>query len=252
MPSLSWIDAATQAIAGFAYLVVALSTWRRAPGDARARVFLGLAIANVVTFGVPAAAWLAGITDVTALPRGVFLALFVAMSAGSVLLFHFCQVFPWRRPWIERHGRTLAAAYAVAPLATAALVVAAPATVADISYAYLAALVLAGLPLVILLTMVLPVGGIVSLVKSYRDARDPVDRPVRAPLAWLLVSQIAGGTIALVFAPVLATVAPGDAARMSLTLVSWALGLLTPIAFAVAMARLSGSGGAAATETRRA
>jgi hypothetical protein len=201
---------------------------------------------------VPAAAWLAGIADITMLPRGVFLALFVAMAAGAILLFHFCQVFPWRRPWIERHGKTLAAAYAVAPLATAALVVSAPASVSEISYGYAAAILGVGVPLVLVLTVALPVGGIVSLVKSYRDARSPADRPMRTPLVWLLVSQIAGGTIALIFAPVLATVVPGDAPRLALTLVSWVFGLMTPFAFALGMARLNESAAAGAPASGRA
>jgi hypothetical protein len=251
MPAFTWIDAVTQGIAGFVYLAVGLAAWRRAPRDARTQVFLGLALANLVTFEVPAAAWLAGIADITMLPRGVFLALFVAMATGAILLFHFCQVFPWRRPWIERWGKTLAAAYAIAPLATAALVVSAPASVSEISYAYAAAILGVGVPLVLVLTVALPVGAVVSLVKSYRDARGP-DRPMRTPLAWLLVSQIAGGTIALIFAPVLATVVPGDAPRLALTLVSWVFGLMTPFAFALGMARLNESAAAGAPASGRA
>ncbi len=252
MPSFTWLDAVTQGIAGFVYLVVGLGAWRRAPGDARTQVFLGLALANLVTFEVPAAAWFVGIVDITALPRGLFQALFVSMAAGSILLFHFCQEFPWRRPWIERWGRSLTTAYVFVPAATGALVASAPANLGEISYGYGAAILIVGVPLVILLTMVLPVGGIVSLVKSYREARSPADRPLRRPLLWLLVSQIAGGTIALIFAPVLATIAPGYTARMALTLVSWVFGLMTPVAFALGMARLNESAAARAPASGRA
>ncbi len=252
MPSLTWIDAVTQGIAGLVYLAVGLGAWRRAPRDERTRVFLGLALVNLVTFEVPAAAWLAGLVDITALPRSIFQALFVSMAAGAILLFHFCQVFPWRRPWIERHRQLLIVVYVVVPAATGVLVASAPANLLEMSYGYGAAMLIVGVPLVILLTMVLPVGGIVSLVKSYRDARSPADRPLRKPLLWLLVSQIAGGTIALIFAPVLATLATGFTARMALTLVSWGLGLLTPAAFAAGMARLIDSEAAPAPDARRA
>ena len=252
MPSFTWIDAVTQGIAGLVYLVVGLSAWRRSPRDERTRVFLGLALASLVTFTVPGAAWSAGIVDITTLPRSAFQAMSVAMAAGAILLFHFCQVFPWRRPWIERHGRLLTASYAVVPAATWALVVSAPANLLEISYGYGAAFLIVGAPLVILLTMVLPVGGVVSLVKSYRDARGPADRPLRKPLLWLLVSQIGGGTIGLIFAPVLTTLATGFTAQMALMLVSWGLGLLTPAAYAAGMARLIGSEAAPAPDARRA
>ena len=51
----------------------------------------------------------------------------------------------------------------------------------------------------------------------------------------ILVSQVAGGALALVFAPALSVLAPGTIALTMLTLILWSLGLLTPIAFALAV-----------------
>ena len=50
-----------------------------------------------------------------------------------------------------------------------------------------------------------------------------------------MLSQIGGGTLAVVFAPVLAIVAPNSFAQSLLTLIIWTLGLLTPLAFAAAV-----------------
>src|SRR5258708_21660391 len=43
----------------------------------------------------------------------------LSLMMGSLLLFHFTQVFPWRRPWIRAHLRWLAAGYVVVPIAVA-------------------------------------------------------------------------------------------------------------------------------------
>ncbi len=80
MLPITWIDAVTQGIAGPVYLIVGLSAWRRSPGDERTRVFLGLTLANLVRFEVPAAAWFAGIVDITALLTPV------AFAAGTARL----------------------------------------------------------------------------------------------------------------------------------------------------------------------
>jgi len=79
------------------------------------------------------------------------------------------------------------------------------------------------------------VSAIVSLMRSYRDmGRDGLLR-LRRPLECILISQIAGGTLAAVFAPVLAVLAPNTTILMALTIAITALGLLTPLGFAVAV-----------------
>ena len=83
--------------------------------------------------------------------------------------------------------------------------------------------------------MVLPVAAIVSLVRSHREVRQQGLAHLKRPIEWILISQIAGGTLAIVFTPVLAVIARNDMARSALALVIWALGLLTPLAFAAAV-----------------
>ena len=46
---------------------------------------------------------------------------------------------------------------------------------------------------------------------------------------------MAGGTLTIVFAPVLTVLTRNEMARSGLTLAIWALGLLTPLAFAAAV-----------------
>jgi hypothetical protein len=126
-------------------------------------------------------------------------------------------------------------AYLVAPLAAASLVWFAPVTVVTLSVAYILAVIVFGFPLLVLLGIVLPVAAMVSLVRSYWELQQAGLLRLKRPMEWLLVSQIAGGTLGIVFAPVLAVLAPNSVMQSALTVAMWALGLLTPIAFAVAV-----------------
>jgi hypothetical protein len=234
-PVLTALDAITQFIAAVSYLAIGGAALVRAPRDVRARVFFAFAVANAVAFMIPAAGWRMGIVDPSKLPRGATAAMLSGVGVGSLLLFHFAQVFPRKRPWIRTAGIQLPVAYTLAPIIIAALVWFFPADVASLSPIYVMGFLLFGFPLIVLLFLVLPVTGIVSLVRSYSESRDQDLARARAPVAMILVSQIAGGALALVFAPVLAVVAPNGMAQTILTLVIWSLGLLTPIAFAAAV-----------------
>lgn len=234
-PALTGLDATTQAIAGLLYLTVGLGAWVKAPGDSRTRVFLGVAIANAAAFGVQATAWLSGVREVFLLPRAALAVLFCGFSVGSLLLFHFCQVFPWRRPLIRKLGWMLRPLYALILLATVALIMLAPSSFNDISLLFLVGAFAAGVPLLLLVGVTLPLGAIVSLVKSYREAANGERRQMRVPLLWLLISQIAGGTLAVLFAPVLVVIAPNTASQTAVTVAVWLLGLMTPVAFALAV-----------------
>lgn len=237
-PTFTGIDAATQGAAGLLYLIVGVGAWLKSPVDSRTRVFLGVALANALAFAAQAAAWLSGQRELFQLPRAALGALLVGLTVGSLLLFHFCQVFPWRRPWIRRFGGILPPAYGLLLLATVAPVLLVPPLPPDlgaISPVLLVGAFAVGLPLLIVVGVVLPLAAIVSLVKSFREAAAPERRPMRVPLAWLLVSQIGGGTIGLIFAPVLAVLAPGAAVLTALTMAVWFLGLMTPVGFALAV-----------------
>lgn len=235
-PVFTALDAVTQTITGVTYLAVGIAAVLKLPRDIRTRLFLGVALANAGGFAVSIVAWVYGTRDILSLGRVPIGTMLGSIVLGSLLLFHFCQVFPRHRPWILRFRRWLLAGYVVAPLATVGLVAAGPPPedLQNIGL-FLLALVVIGLPMIVLAGIVLPIGGIISLVKSYRESKQGETAGARTPLLWLLVSQIAGGTIALIFAPVLAVVAPTPVVQTALKIVVAAFGIMTPAAFAVAV-----------------
>lgn len=186
--------------------------------------------------GIPAVAWLRG-WNAAKLPAGATAAVMAGLAVGALLLFHFTQVFPRRRPWIRTSGVQMPVAYVVTPLAVAALTIFAPASVADLRPAYILMAIVFGFPLVVLLAFVLPIAALVSLSRSHRELQASGAVRLKRVIELILLSQVAGGLLAVVFAPVVTVVAPDSAARLLLTGAIWALGLLTPIAFAVAVWR---------------
>ncbi|MEN3337319.1 MAG: hypothetical protein V7647_995 [Acidobacteriota bacterium] len=235
VPEFTPLDGITQALAAICYIGIGAAAWLRATADIRTRVFFAFAIANFVVCSVPTVWWLRASANHAKLPMGAVTAMTSAMGVGALLLFHFTQVFPRRRPWIKTSGMQMAVAYCVAPLTIAGLLWFAPSSVDTLSTPYKLALVVFGFPLVVLLGIVLPVTAIVSLARSHRELQQLGHADLKRPLELILLSQIAGGTLAAVFAPVLATVAPNSGIQYLLTLVIWALGLMTPLAFAAAV-----------------
>ena len=237
MPVLTALDAVTQGIAAVVYLVIGAAAWLRAPADPRTRVFLGAACANAAAFGLPAVTWLRGTSDPLHFARWQMAALLSALGLGALLLLHFTQVFPRRRPWIRSAPRQLPAAYVLTPLVIGGLIVYWPNDLASVSTWYVVVAFVFGFPLVVTLGVVVPIAGILSLVKSYREIETYGAAHLRRPLLLILISQVAGGALAIVFAPVLAVIAPNSLAMDSMTVAIWALGLLTPLAFASAVWR---------------
>lgn len=235
-PSFTTLDGVMQSIAAGLYLLIGAAAWLRAKRDVRTRVFFALSLANLVVFGIPTFWWLRGMTDPRKLPTWSTAAIMAGLGVGALLLFHLTQVFPQRRPWIRSSGIQMAAAYMLAPLAIGGLVLFAPANPGMLTGPYVLAVIVFGFPLLVLLGIVLPVAGVVSLLRSHRDAlqHEALAR-LKRPLEWILVSQIGGGTLAILFAPVLATVAPNSVVLTVVTLLIWGLGLLTPLAFAAAV-----------------
>ena len=229
------MDGVTQGAAAIAYLIIGLAGWLRAPGDVRTRIFLAFAAANVVVFGIPTVWWLRGINDPTKLPGAATAAIMSALGVGALLLFHFTQVFPRRRPWLRSSGIQMGVAYVLTPLTIATLVKYAPATVQKLTTAYVLVFLVFGFPLLVLLGLVLPVAAIVSLLRSHRDLQRIGPVGLKRPIEWILISQIAGGTLVVVFAPVLAVVAPNGVLQSLLTLATFAFGLLTPVAYAASI-----------------
>ncbi len=234
-PAFTVIDALTQALAAACYVIVGVGAWLRARTDIRTRVFLAFSLANLVVFGVPTAVWIRGGSDPAKMPVGATAVVMAGLGVGALLLFHFTQVFPRRRPWIRTSGVQMAIAYALTPVAIAGLVRFAPATMAALGPPYLLAIIVFGFPLMVLLGLVLPVAAIVSLSRSHREAQASGALHLKKVIELVLISQVGGGVLAVVFAPVLTIVAPDSASRLLLTVAIWALGLLTPLAFAAAV-----------------
>ena len=212
MPALTGLDAATQAVAALCYIVIATAALLRAPRDIRTRVFFVFSLANVLAFAVPALMWWKGMTNPAAAPRAATALVLAGLGVAALLLFHLTQVFPQRRPWIRTAGIQMAAGYALIPLVIGALVVFVPSNPVDITLGYILAFIIFGFPLLVLLAIVLPVTAIVSLVRSYHEAGQPGLLRTRVPIAMILLGQIAGGALALVFAPALTVVAPNSMA----------------------------------------
>ena len=233
-PVFTALDGITQGIAAAVYLLVAAAAWLRAPRDIRTQVFLAFGIANAIVFGVPTGAWLRGVTDPTALPRAANAAGLSALAVGALLLFHFTQVFPWRRPWIRNRGIYMAAGYIVAAAIASGVALFMPLTIDEVTVPSLLVVLLGGVPLLLLIAFV-SVAGIVSLLRSYREVRQNGPARMKRPIEWILISQAAGGTLAIAFAPVLIVIAPGAGVRAALTLAIWAVSLLTPLAFGAAV-----------------
>lgn len=231
MPVLTGLDATTQALAALCYIVVATAALLRAPRDIRTRVFFAFALANVAAFAIPALMWWKGMTDPAAAPRVATGVVVAGLGVAALLLFHFTQVFPRRRAWIRTAGVQMAIGYVLIPLVIIGLALFFPTNPAEIQPAYILGFLVFGFPLLVLLAIVLPVAAIVSLIRNYKESEQPDVQRARVPLAMILLSQIAGGALALVFAPALTVIAPNSLALSGLTLVLWALGLLTPIAF---------------------
>jgi hypothetical protein len=237
VPVFTAVDGITQGLAAILYIAIGAAAWLRARADVRTRIFLAFSIANFVVFGIPTFWWMRGMREPSELPVAAYAVDMAALGLGALLLFHFTQVFPLRRPWIKSAGMQMTVAYTLAPLAIAGLVAFLPASFAAVTVPYVLALIVFGFPLIVLLGFVLPVAAIMSLVRSYQYLPKAGLERLRTPLQLFLLSQIAGGTLAFLFAPVLTVLAPNSLIRATMTVVVWAVSLLTPIAYALAIWR---------------
>lgn len=245
MPELTAFDAVAQLVAAAVYLGIGAAALAQAPRDERTRVFAALGVAQAVGFSIPATAWLLGATDPQAfnrVPLGIMLA---ALSTGALLMFHFSQVFPRRRPWLRASGVQLPVAYLIVPVVVFLLVRWAPVTAGNATAKFGLAFLVFGFPLMVLLGLVLPVASIVSFLRSLRE--QPPAKPVQGPvdgidstppptarptILGILVSQLGGGTLALLVGGPLTAAAPESPAVTVVALAVWLFGLLTPLAFA--------------------
>jgi hypothetical protein len=259
-PPATAFDAWTGLLSAALYLLVAIAALAAAPRDARARVFFAIAVCGTVPYTIPALMWLRG--NAEASRPAVFFAAGISIAAGSVALFHFTQVFPSRRPWIRAHGVWLPLVYggviAAAAIATRAFLPVArvidgmasqvastdPAVgglvvdgAAQINGAQVFMLLAVLLPTVLVAGIVLPFAGLLSLYKSWQDARRESRDGSSGVTLTILISQLAGGVLTILIVPLLHVAAPtGPWAAIAAALL-FGVGLLFPIAFAAGVWR---------------
>ena len=246
-PSATGFDAAASVASLLVYLAVALVAVARAPRDARARTFLAVAVASAIPYALSPLQWWKG--DAVYTPAVIALTS-TAFTVGSVALFHFTQVFPRRRPWIARHFRWVAAAYVVLPLPVAvmsraldALLVSAggpgaaglgtsgAGSAAIVSPETAILLVVLLIPAILVVGVLLPFAGVLSLVKSWREARDDGRDRDRTATLWILISQLGGGVLSVLILPMLHVVGIGPPWSVAIAALAYAFALLLPIAF---------------------
>jgi hypothetical protein len=243
-PSATLFDAITSLVSAALYIVVAAGALARAPRDPRVRVFALIAITAVAPYSFSALLWAKG---GRALSMPIVMAVALSLAVGSIALFHFTQVFPWRRPWIARHRVWLVLAYAVLPIVTVALAVGllefqvagVGAVSAGIAEAAAIAVLVFGLPAVTILGVVLPFAGLLSLFNSWKSATRAGVAGPRLTTLWILVSQLAGGVLTILIIPLLHLIAPrGPWVALAAALL-FAFGLLMPLAFAAGVWRFN-------------
>lgn len=239
-------DAIASAIAAGLYLLVGGLAVLRAPRDVRTRVFFLTAMASIAPYTATTYAWRFG--GNAALARPIVGLVTVSLIVGSVALLHFMQIFPWRRPWIRAHGAWLVAAYAMLPPAAAAAVWKGPSLdfltapvdpAAGVQLPYVQISVAEGLALlalvvsiVVIVGIVIPFAGLLSLYKTWRAAKRHGIEPARITTFWILISQLAGGVLTILVIPLLDLAAGRGWWTMTAAALLFAFSMLMPIAFA--------------------
>src|SRR5690349_17215800 len=109
--SATAFDAWSGLLSAALYLVVGVAALASAPRDTRARVFLVAAFSSVLPYALPALMWWRGgsVAERPSIVAGVA----VSLAVGGVSLFHFMQVFPRKRPFIQSRSLWIAGCYAV-------------------------------------------------------------------------------------------------------------------------------------------
>jgi hypothetical protein len=223
------------------YLGVAILMLARRSGDSRARVFLVVALTSAVPYVLTALQWRRGSGIYT---PAVTASLAAAFSIGSAALFHFTQVFPARRPWIQRHFLWVVLAYVLIPVPVAGIAwvlttvlspVALSGSIGAVSVdPVIGLIVLMMLPAVLIVGVVLPLAGVLSLVKSWQEAKRSANEPARSATFWMLMSQMGGGILAVLVIPLLPLVGIGAPWTTAIGVLVYGFALLMPIAFLTA------------------
>jgi hypothetical protein len=247
-PTATTFEMIAALVSAALYLLVGIAALVRAPNDIRTRVFFFTAVASAPAYLVTVLLWARGSAATFTLP--VIAVVGLSLMMGSLALFHFTQVFPWRRPWIRQNWRWLLIGYLVVPVALAlAMWMLAPLfqlleefAAADAGSGGLGAvssgiaeglvLLLVVVPLLFLVGLVVPFGALMSLYKTWTEAKAAGAEAARITTFWILISQMAGGLLAILIIPLLRLVAPAGPWVTIAAALLFAFGLLMPIAFA--------------------
>jgi hypothetical protein len=237
-PAVTGFDAAASAMSLLVYLAVALTAMIRAPGDSRARVFLAVALTSAIPYALSPMQWWKGIGVYTPVVIAVTT---MSVAIGIIALFHFTQIFPRLRPFAAARFAWIRAAYLVLPLPAAwmAWAVGAVTSFADngsgglgaVSVGFSLLLLLLLVPLILIVGVVVPCAGVLSLVKSWREAREDGRERDREATLWMLVSQLGGGILSILVLPMLHLVGVGPPWSVMIAALSYAFALLLPLAF---------------------
>jgi hypothetical protein len=245
-PSATAFDAVASSVSLLVYLGVALAAIARSPAEPRTRTFLGVALASAIPYALSPLQWRNGYGVYT--PAIIALTT-VAFTVGAAALFHFTQVFPRRRPFIAAHFRWVALAYLLPlPLSALAWAVGVMLTGATPDVAtgsgglgavssgmspqtMIVVLVLM-VPAMLLVGVLLPFAGLLSLVKSWREARTDGRTRDRSATLWMIVSQLGGGVLSILVLPMLHVIGIGPPWSVAIAALSYAFALLLPLAFA--------------------
>jgi hypothetical protein len=246
-PGATAFDALSSLTSAGIYVIVALAALAQAPRDPRVRVFLATAVAGVAPYYVTAQIWASGWQ--ATLSKGALVVLALSLMLGSLALFHFTQLFPWRRPWIRTHATRLWAGYAILPVLVAVTALLTPGLdraetgglgAITSGAGLLVALALAGavLAVVFVIGLVVPLAALLSLYKSWLIARARGIEAARRATYWMLVSQMGGGVLTILIIPLLRLVAPGGPWVTIASALLFACAILMPVTFALAVWRL--------------
>jgi hypothetical protein len=93
------------------------------------------------------------------------------------------------------------------------------------------------LPILVLLGIVVPFAGLLSLFKSWQEAKARNLPAARRVTMWMLVSQLGGGVLTILVIPLLRLVAPTGPWVTIAAALLFGFSLLMPIAFAAAVWR---------------
>jgi Na+/melibiose symporter-like transporter len=86
-----------------------------------------------------------------------------------------------------------------------------------------------------LVGVVLPFCGVLSLFKSWKEAKQDGNEPARVATLRMLISQMGGGLLAVLVLPLLHLIGIGSPWSTAIATLAYAFALLMPLAFAAAV-----------------